>query len=250
MPSLRSLNSSVTPPKIGLPTKTFFIQSTTTAHQNGGCCCLWTVPVNVTRVTFEMWGAGGDGSGGFCCESSAVPAVAGSYSIKQIDAVAGRQYRLCAASSGCCTYCYDVGNTGSPSYVFGITENAVIACAPGGQGGDNSPTRYGSADGYTCCYGRLSACGIGDITFPGAGGAAFRNQYCHSNQYYLTGSGPFGSGGRTSPDRCSIWACNGCSIMKSMAAFPAGPGADPQVCGGGMCYGQFGQGGMIKVTYS
>lgn len=249
MPSLRSLNSTVTPPKIGTPAKTFFIQSSTTGHQNGGCCCLWTVPASTTRVTFEMWGAGGDGSGGFCCESTAIGAVSGSYSVKQIDTLPGCQYRLCAAGSGCCTYCYDVGNTGSPSYVFDVTASTVIACAPGGEGGNNSPTRYGSADGYTCCYGKISACGIGDYTMPGAGGTGFRNQYCHSNQYVVVGGGPY-STGRTSPDRCSIWACNGRNIMKSESPFPGGPGNDAQVCGGGMCYAQYGQGGMIKVTYS
>jgi hypothetical protein len=250
MPSLRSLNSTVAPPKIGTPTKTFFIQSTTTGHQNGGCCCLWTVPVNTTRVTFEMWAAGGDGSGGFCCDSSSLGATAGSYSIIQIDATAGRQYRLCAAGSGCCTYCGDVGNTGSPSYVFGITENAVVACAAGGRGGDNSPGRYGSGEGYTCCWGRISTCGVGDISFPGAGGTGIKNQYCHSNTYHIVGSSHLSGGGRTSPDRCSMWACNGHNIMKSTTAFPGGPGGDPNVCGGGFCYGQYGQGGMIKVSYS
>lgn len=251
MPSLRTLNGSVAPPKIGAPTKTFFVQYSQTGHQNGGCCCLWTVPAGVTRVTFELWGAGGDGSGGFCCESSAMGAISGSYAIKQIDSIAGRQYRLCAAGSGCCTYCYDIGNTGSPSYVFGITENAVVACAAGGCGGNNSPTRYGSGEGYTCCWGRYSDnCGVGDIAFPGTGGTGIRNQYCHSNQYHIVGSGPLSGGGRWSPDRCSIWACNGTNIMKSESPFPGGPGGDPNVCGGGMCYGQFGQGGMIKISYS
>ena len=31
--------------------------------ESPGCCCLWTVPTGVTRVTFELWGAGGNGHG-------------------------------------------------------------------------------------------------------------------------------------------------------------------------------------------
>jgi hypothetical protein len=34
---------------------------------SGGCCCLWTVPTGVNRVTFEAWGAGGNGSGACSC---------------------------------------------------------------------------------------------------------------------------------------------------------------------------------------
>ena len=32
-----------------------------------GCCCLWTVPDGVKRVTFELWGAGGNGNGHCSC---------------------------------------------------------------------------------------------------------------------------------------------------------------------------------------
>ena len=27
-----------------------------------GCCCYWTVPAGVGKVTWEVWGAGGNGS--------------------------------------------------------------------------------------------------------------------------------------------------------------------------------------------
>ena len=32
-----------------------------------GCCCLWTVPTGVKKVTFEMWGSGGNGHGACSC---------------------------------------------------------------------------------------------------------------------------------------------------------------------------------------
>ena len=32
-------------------------------EQTNGCCCLWTVPSNVSCVTFEIWSGGGGGAG-------------------------------------------------------------------------------------------------------------------------------------------------------------------------------------------
>ena len=32
-----------------------------------GCCCLWTVPAGINRVTFELWGSGGNGNGECSC---------------------------------------------------------------------------------------------------------------------------------------------------------------------------------------
>ena len=34
---------------------------------SAGCCCLWTVPSNVRRANWEMWGAGGNGAGACSC---------------------------------------------------------------------------------------------------------------------------------------------------------------------------------------
>ena len=32
-----------------------------------GCCCNWQVTTGVEKVTFELWGAGGNGSGACSC---------------------------------------------------------------------------------------------------------------------------------------------------------------------------------------
>lgn len=249
MPSLRTLLSDIAPPSIGNAIQIFYVGANAAQNENtGGCCCLWTVPAGFTSITFEAYGAGGDGGGGCCCHSTAIGSVGGSYAIKTIDTIAGCQYTICAAPTGCRNYCCGIGTNGRPSYVVDVTASATIVCACGGQGANMQPTWTGSANGYTCCFGRLGTGGQGDLVICGTGGTGFRNNYCHNQQYQLV-SGGFHSSGKTSPDRCSIWGCQGCAIMKTNAQYPGGSGADGNACGGGFCYGQWGQAGMVKITY-
>ena len=36
-------------------------------EQANGKCCYWTVPADVSKVTFEIWSGGGGGAGSTCC---------------------------------------------------------------------------------------------------------------------------------------------------------------------------------------
>lgn len=249
MPSLRTLLSSLAPPSIGNPAKVFYIQNASNSAQNGGQCCLWTVPTGVTRVTFELWGAGGDGPGARCCEWGGVAPNSGSYAIKTVDTTSGCQYRLCAAGAGCEGCCCGISTRGISSFVFDVTAGANIACGCGGAGGDQDITR-GGVEAYTCCWGRLGECGFGDFGMAGVGGVHFRNQFCHSTQYDIIAGG-FGSGRKTG-DKCAYGGMSrwGGEIASTCPSFPAGAGAAGRSCGGGYCYGQHGAGGLIKVTFS
>lgn len=251
--SLKTLQASLAPPTIGNAITVFYVGSSgpTNAAQADGCCCLWTVPSGIRTVTFEAWGAGGDGGGGCCCQSTAIGATSGSYAVATVDTTAGTQFRICAALAGCTNYCQGCGNFGYPSYVVNVTTATTILCACGGSPGNMQPTWTGSGEGYTCCYGKLSPGGysICGYVICGTGGTGFRNQFCHSDQYQIVGGGHFNSG-KLSPDRCSIWACQGCAIMKGYPSFPGGPGADGNACGGGFCYGQWGAAGLVKISYS
>ena len=249
MPSLRTLLSDIAPPSIGSAIQILHVGAIAAQNENtGGCCCQITIPAGISSVTFEAWGAGGDGGGGCCCQSTAIGAVSGSYAITTTDTAEGCTYRICAAPSGCVNYCCGVGTHGRASWVYDETAAAYIVCACGGEGANMQPTWTGSADGYTCCYGRLGSGGSGDLVMCGVGGTGFRNQYCHSNQYQYVSGGMLNQA-RTSPDRCSIWGCQGCAIMKGPPSYPGGAGADGNACGGGFCYGQWGQAGMVKITY-
>jgi len=250
MSTLRGLLSDLAPASVGSINQFFVGALSPQVSENvGACCCLWTVPAGISNVTFEAYGAGGDGGGGCCCHSTAIGSVGGNYAIKTVAVTPGDQFRICAPFSGCRNYCCGTATRGLPAYVYNVTTAAMVVCATGGQGADMTPTWTGSADGYTCCFGRLGCTdSLGDLVICGTGGTGFRNQFCHSDQYQLVAGGPV-STGRTSPDRCSIWGCQGCAIMKSPPPYPGGGGADGNACGGSFCYGQWGQAGMVKITY-
>lgn len=252
--SLRTLQSSLAPRNTGEPISVFFVGNKGTgspSYCTDGCCCLWTVPANIRSVTFEAWGGGGDGGGGCCCMSTAVGATGGAYAVTTIDVTANRQFRICAAYSGCCTNtCTGVGTNGFPSYVYDVTNSVTILCACGGLAADMTPTFTGSANGYTCCWGRLAAGGYAQCGYVvcGQGGTGFNNQWCHSDQYVMVSGGQMNTG-RLTADKCSSWGCQGCAKMAGPPSHPGGAGMDGFACGGGYCSGQWGAAGLVKISY-
>jgi len=114
-----------------------------TANAGCGQCCQWTVPAGATKVQFQLWGAGANGSGGECC-AYGFPGASGAYATIIIDAVPGCQYTLCAGCAECCCVsmgpmsgycwanCWTTNNVklASSSFVtgFGLTNY----CAQGG----------------------------------------------------------------------------------------------------------------------
>ena len=154
---------------------------------SSGCCCLWTVPTNVRRVTFELWGSGGNGSGACSCNRCHVYAGAqgGYYNTKTIDVQSGWTYTVCAGgvypccSFGCtsCAGCSSFANGCNLSNFcaiggeYGFSENSwSLACystngrccmSPGSMGGDfgmgNHQSIYWRPKGWAChCHGKYS----------------------------------------------------------------------------------------------
>ena len=247
MPSLRTLLSDLDPPSLGNPKKVFYVQNTSNASQNGGCCRSWTVPADVTTATFEMWGAGADGQGARCCERPGTMPTNGSYALVTLDVTAGTNFTICAAGSGCEGCCCGTGPTGFPSFV--LCSGSTVGCSPGGRGGCSTFLRGGMGDGYICCYGLLSSCGLGDIVIAGTGTTSIQNNYCKNQTFHFV-SGGWGSDRKT-PDWCaSDYTRQGTQIMSSCPAYPSGSGSPGRACGGGYCYGQHGAGGLVKISYS
>lgn len=250
MPSLRTLLSDLEPGSYGNSDSKIYVYNSSTSQLNGGCCCLWTVPAGITRATFEMWGAGGDGQGARCCERSGVTPTAGSYSLVTIDVAEGESYRICAAGSGCCCCCCGIGNTAFTTYVLNNGTSSLVGCAPGGKGGCSEMTRGGHCSGYTCCWSQQSTEGSGDITFTGMGGQYFSNNYCNQYQFEMV------AGGLNSTKQTGDFCVHGPGLSGSQAmcqefsSWPAGAGAAARVCGGGYCYGQAGAGGLVILTFS
>ena len=105
------------------------------ASVSSGCCCLWTVPTNVRRVTFELWGSGGNGSGACSCSRCHIYAGAqgGYYNTKTIDVQSGWTYTICAGGVYPCCSFECTACAGCSSFVNGC--NLSNFCAIGGQYG-------------------------------------------------------------------------------------------------------------------
>lgn len=105
--------------------------TSTNAVNNGGACCLWTVPANVSWIGVEVWGGGGSGPGA-CCNRTGRPGGAGSYGRKIFEVTAGDQWTICAGgTTNCCTGC--TGAVGNGSYM--CKSGACCICASGGIAG-------------------------------------------------------------------------------------------------------------------
>jgi len=63
-----------------------------------GCCCLWTVPAGVTKIYWEIWGAGGNGHGSCNCNrcQNYIGAQGGYYNSVMISTAGGCTYTVCA----------------------------------------------------------------------------------------------------------------------------------------------------------
>ena len=126
----------------------------TTSSVTGGCCCLWTVPTGVYKVTFELWGSGGNGHG-FCSWDRCHHyrgAGGGYYASKTITTAPGCQYTVCAAGVYPCCSVECVGCYGCASYVNGY--NLSGFCAVGGHRGEaNTAWNDACNSTFTCCKG-------------------------------------------------------------------------------------------------
>lgn len=216
--------------------------------ENGGRCCLWTVPAGVTWIEFQIWGGGGGGSGSCCCMQGR-PGGNGSYAVRTVNAtpggvLTGCQYTICAGGTTGATPSQP-GCGGYTTFVqgFGLSN----FCARGGVSGASGCWYYancqtmGAMNPYQCC-----AVG-GDLNLHSIEGGGLSSTYCYGNGKQwapvapYTISGPFfGPGGCASGG-----AAVGCFCGP---VFPGGAGLTAQTYG--QCYcGQHGAGGLVSVFY-
>lgn len=222
------------------------IQSVT----NGGQCCCWVVPLNTTWAIFELWGGGGDGAGACCCMGNYWGPGTGNYAKKHIRVNAGQFFCVCAAGSGCCaTTC--CGQCGYPTWVRCGTDNTMSVCAGGGYMGCTLCFRsYQGCTGIcvpSCSYG----CTVAghDFAYPSVNSIAKESNYCWSNQWTgQQGSPKFGNNFRQGTEYCTTQLTrNGNDYYPSK--WPGGAGANARACGQGCCFGGWGAGGLVLITY-
>ena len=213
-----------------------------------GCCCLWTVPGCTRRVYWEMWGAGGNGTGACSCNRCHHyhGAGGGYFNTKMIDTVPGCQYTVCAGGVYRCLSreCTGLAN-GCTTYVNGY--NLSNFCAIGGHYAlaNTDWTNY-CLSCWTCCLSPGNNGGdFGFGNHVGMFGGIF-NCHCH-HQYTRPTPAPF-LGGTVAHALAVCWIRCGCWIA------PPGHGgqnAQSTYCGSSCC-GQGGTGGpgAVKITFT
>jgi len=216
---------------------------------SSGCCCLWTVPTGVKRVTFEAWGAGGNGNGACSCNRCHRYRGAGGgyYNSKTISVTPGWTYTICAGGVfPCCSFECTACN-GCASYVVGCQLSNF--CAIGGDTGraeTNWPDPLYSC--YSCCV--APTANDGDFGMGNHAGAWNGNWLCHCfhKQFCSTGA-PFLSG---APGVTG--AVYGCWMRCGCWSVPYGAGGQSAMTNycGSSCCGQGGTGGsgVVKVTFN
>ena len=229
-------------------TQIFVYNTNVDSPQNGGSCCLWTVPAGTSWIRFELWGGGSDGPGGCCCQQPNQSGGAGAYARKTVQAVPGNTYTICAGGSGCCSpNC--CGTQGFASFVTGGTSTGTVSmCAAGGPPSCAQCFMYSGCG----CLGNTETCRSGsfcgaDFGLPAISGAA-RPASCGYQAWQYVPNGPyFGSGVRHSVTYCS--GQSGCQALGGFASFPGGGGGGAISNGGACCWGSFGAGGLVIVSY-
>ena len=216
------------------------------SQDNGGQCCLFTVPSGANWMAIEMWGGGG-GSSGACCCFAGRPGGSGSYSRKIITGLSGgEQFTVCAAGSTVCSQCHCFGCNGYPSFVR-CNGGIVVACAQGGiQGQGVCYHQVGCArQGYSTC-----TCGTtcGTLCMPGQRGGSKGTGQCAGGFHQYIPSAPFVPGGsRGSRDACS-GVCHGCT-QGGCSQWPGQGGASAVSHTSTIYCGQPGVGGLVTIYY-
>jgi hypothetical protein len=213
-----------------------------------GCCCLWTVPTNVRRATFEIWGAGGNGAGACSCGRCQVwyGAQGGYYNSKTINVCPTWTYTICAGGVYPCYSTECTGCKGCDSFVTGC--NLTNFCAIGGQSGIG----VGGWDATTfscfpCCL--SPGDNGGDFGMGNHAGGQWRPKgvFCHCHgKYSIPSAAPF-IGTNVMQVNNFCWMRCGCWTV------PYGHGGQngmTNYCGSSCC-GQGGTGGsgLVKITY-
>ena len=214
---------------------------------SGGCCCLWTVPTGVGRITFELWGSGGNGHGSCSWDRCHHYRGAGGgyYNSKTITTAPGCQYTICASGVYPCCSLECVGCQGCASYVNGY--NLSNFCAIGGYRGEaNTSWQEACNSVFECCLApgnNGGDFGMGNHT----GNFGWLTSQCHCHcQGSAPSSAPF-LGTDVQQNMMTCWIRHGCWTVPYGNG---GMGAMTTYCGSwDNGYGNTGGPGLVKITY-
>ena len=212
---------------------------------NGGQCCVYSVPANMTQVVGEVIGGGGAGTGSQCC-GYGYPAGGGGTMEFSGPVEPGDAITICAAGSTCCRS-YNSCQNGSNSFVCNPGKWCVIAC--GGLYGEYL------CNGFTCQTTRNSCCITpGSVTGSAVSVAAINREpgyifgvpWC-ANFTYQVAQGAGQSGHiRSFYHGCCLNRYAGTCYF---GTFPGGGGGSASSTGGSCYCGAPGAGGMVYLVF-
>jgi len=214
---------------------------------SAGCCCQWTVPGCTRRVFFELWGAGGNGSGACSCNRCHHYAGAGggAYNSKMISTSPGCQYTMCAAGVYRCLSRECIGCTGCTSYVngFGLSDFCAVG---GGCGRANTDWTQYCYSCWTCCLQPTDNNGDFGMNSHSGHFSGIFNCHCHIQYVRPTGA-PF-LGGNVAMSVAVCYSRCGCWIAPPGHG---GQGAMSSYCNSDCCsQGGTGGPGVVKITFA
>ena len=243
---------------------------------NGGCCLQWTVPASVQMVKFEILSGGGPGGSSGGDHDVPMGGQGGNYAMIQLFAsdseftAGSSQYTLCAAGTSncsCCCHCCSACRDGCTSYVTG--DGLTNFCTVGGRGGSNSWDKMSSC--YNC--GLATQCNLGtynenwitnatnpgfcgipetptekSMGYTGTTGHSYHGYDCCSH-VFTTAGGPTGPFAVSYTGQGSSWCTGAYSCCSSHSMFPGGAGVGVGHATSSACWGHWGAGGLVKVTY-
>ena len=258
----------------GDPQKDFYIYNTNHwSVTNGGCCLSWTVPTGAQIIKFEILSGGGPGGSSGWDYDIGHGGAGGNYNVKTICKDAGEfvstagtesVFMLCAGGTSMCSCCGNCNRNcrhGCTSYVTG--PGLSNFCAIGGHGGStswdkqsncynchigNQQCDLGSYNGGWVSHNCNEASHGGDMCFRGISGSHYQQYNCCADSSSFSGgpAGPFSVSGTAVNKH---WCTGNMACCSAHSAFPGGGGSGHQSGSGSTCWGGFGAGGLVKVTY-
>ncbi len=126
----------------------FKVCDTSGNYRCGGLCC-WTVPAGVTRVLFQLWGAGA-GTASMCCCGGSTFGPNGGYTMFEMRVAAGEGFCLYAGCAFCCCATLTTpGQQGEDSFIC-LTNSFGTLSVPGSTTPRTVAVASGSPVGCVC----------------------------------------------------------------------------------------------------
>jgi len=216
-----------------------------------GVSCNWTVPAGVTKAVFELWGAGGQGSGSCstsCCMTY-VGAQGGYYNNSgTVNVSPGWTYQICAGGSRCCQQCCRCGCHGCRSCVAGCN---ISMCAMGGHGGCTCGSWRDYCDSRPQCIICAKSGGGCFTTYSHQGVMERGDSCCHCTSVKNNPTAAPMMGGGVGQALNTCWRRHGCAcICGFVPTAHGGMSGMTTYCGNCTQYGAPGGPGVVKITYS